>query len=161
MRSPRILAAALAALLAHCLNGQSQQEAIVREGVSVSAEPADFALPELAAGRIWSVHAFLPEIPPPGASLSVALFDPSGMPTGKALHAGDPDMHFLFRPRVSGASTLRVLRVESAGPIIKAIEDATRAVPRDRRVAAPQSPRRPGRRAPSPAPPRGRRARRA
>ena len=136
MRSPRILAAALAALLAHCLNGQSQQEAIVREGVSVSAEPADFALPELAAGRIWSVHAFLPEIPPPGASLSVGLFDPSGMPTGKALHAGDPDMHFLFRPRVSGASTLRVLRVESAGPIIKAIEDATRAVPRDRRVAA-------------------------
>ena len=136
MLPPWLLRAASAALLAASSVGQSPQAAIVREGASSTAEPIDFALPELAADRLWSVSASLPRIPEPGAALMVELFDPSGMSTGKTLHAGDPDMHFVFRPRIAGTSVLRVRRVATVAPVVKAIEDATRFVGGDRKVAA-------------------------
>ncbi len=136
MLTPWLVRAASLALLLAPVAGQSPKQAIVREGATSSGEPIDFALPELDPARLWSVTAVLPRIPDPGVALMVELFDPAGMPTGKVLHAGDPDMHFVYRPRAAGASILRVRRVESKTPVIKAIEDATRFVGGDRRVAA-------------------------
>lgn len=136
MLSPRLFGAAFAAFLASVSSGQSPVEAIVREGTVVSTEPVDVTLPRLDPARIYSVTASLPSLPTDGAMATVELFDPSGMPTGKTLHLGDPDMHFVFRPRIDGESVLRVRRAESVAPVVKAIEDATRSVARDRDVVA-------------------------
>ena len=136
MLSPRLFGAAFAAFLASVSSGQSPVEAIVREGAVVSTQPTDVALPRLDPSRLYSVTAKLPSVPTDGAMATVELFDPSGMPTGKTLHAGDPDMHFVFRPRIDGDTVLRVRRAESVVPVVKAIEDATRAVARDRDVVA-------------------------
>ncbi len=136
MLSPRLFGAAFAAFLASVSSGQSPVEAIVREGAVVSTQPTDVALPRLDPSRLYSVTAKLPSVPTDGAMATVELFDPSGMPTGKTLHAGDPDMHFVFRPRIDGDTVLRMRRAESVVPVVKAIEDATRAVARDRDVVA-------------------------
>ena len=136
MRFPRLFGVAIAALLASVCSGQSPVEAIVREGAVASTEPTDVPLPKLDPARLYSVTAFLPRLPDDGAMTTIELFDPSGMPTGKTLHAGDPDMHFVFRPRIDGETVLRVRRAESVAPVVKAIEDATRAVARDRDVVA-------------------------
>ncbi|MGE3172198.1 MAG: hypothetical protein AB7O97_06180 [Planctomycetota bacterium] len=117
--------------------GSTAPVVLVREGVSGSEEPLDLPLPELRPDRHYSVLATLAD---PGADgmVRVELFDPTGMPTGKVLHQGDPDMQFVYRPRIAGTSVLRVRRSPDQAPLPKSIDDATRAAPRDLSILALQ-----------------------
>lgn len=104
-----------------------------------STKPLDVLLPELQPTRRYSVLATLPDLASVGERmLRVELFDPTGMPTGKVLHAGDPDMHFVFRPRLTGPSVLRIGRATSRAAIQKTIEDPARAATRDDGLVALQ-----------------------
>ena len=119
------------------LFAQSGPKVYVKDGHCASTEPVDLALPDLLPGRYYSVLATLTDVRASNDSkLRVELFDPTGMPTGKVLHQGDPDLQFTFRPRIAGVSVLRIARSTERGPVVKAIDDATRPVARDRKAIA-------------------------
>lgn len=137
MRRPLLLLCLAASAFAASAYAQQQPFSFERTAAARSTEPVDVALPELQQDRLYSVSAWLPDLGQNGdAMLRVELFDPTGMPTGKVLHAGDPDLRFVFRPRLAGTSVLRIARATDKIPSVKAIDDATRAVARDRRAIA-------------------------
>ncbi|MEQ1632561.1 MAG: hypothetical protein ABL997_09320, partial [Planctomycetota bacterium] len=125
------------ALATPSLLAQQEPKVHLQEGRSASTEPLDVALPDLLVGRYYSVLVTLPDLDATADSmLRVELFDPTGMPTGKVLHQGDPDLQFTYRPRIAGTSVLRIARATDRGPVVKSIDDATRPVARDRKAVA-------------------------